>query len=126
MPATPMMPHISPSVSHAPWNGAEIYVAEPRDRLVDASVSQLDADGAIRGPHSPNPLRAHSQLARQRLHRARALGRAGDYGAAVRFAEEEFVRPQSCAVRPQVNVQTESLFLIGDRKSTRLNSSHGY
>src|SRR6185312_13131664 len=103
-----MMPHIARSVSHAPGNGAEIYVAQPRDRLFDRTVSQLDAEGAVLRADAATTQDRHPKFARERLDGGRALGRAGDHGATVGFAEQHVVRRKTYGVRLQIDVETQS------------------
>src|SRR5437667_48921 len=71
-PATPMMPHMLRSVSHASRNGAVIYVAQPGDRLVDRSVSQHKTEGPIHGTHRAGAEQRDTELAGQCLYRRRA------------------------------------------------------
>src|SRR5882672_3527014 len=106
------MPHILRSVSHASRNGAEIYVAEPRDRLLDLSVSQRDAESPFLRAYRARAKQRDAKLARQRLHRPDTLRCAGDDGSPVGLAEQYLVRGERCAVRGQVNVQTKSVLLI--------------
>src|SRR6266508_1691087 len=63
-----------------------------------------------RGPTVPQ--RSAAQLAGQCLHRAHALGGAGNDGSAVRFAEENLIRREACGVRREIHIQTEARFLI--------------
>src|SRR5258707_2961864 len=97
-PATPMMPHMLVSVSHTPWNGAEIYVAQPADRLVDRPVSQGDPEGALGAAHAARSEERHAQLAGDPLNRSRALRLGRDDGATVGFAERQLLRRESCVV----------------------------
>src|SRR2546425_12993476 len=99
-----MMPHMRRSVSHASRNGAEIYVSEPGDRLLDLSVSQRDAEGAVHGTYRTGPQDRDTKLTGQRLDRRRALRRTGDYGAPMGFAKKNLVRREACGVRRQINV----------------------
>src|SRR5690348_7829160 len=112
-PATPMMPHMRRSVSHASRNGAEIYVSEPRDRLLDLAVPQADAEGPVGGTDSSRTVDRNPQLTRERLHSPGALRRARDDHAAVGFAEQQFVRRATCVVRRQIHIETVSAFLVG-------------
>src|SRR6266508_2799092 len=57
-------------------------------------------------------VRRKAQLAGQCLHRAHALGGAGNDGSAVRFAEENLIRREACGVRREIHIQTEARFLI--------------
>src|SRR5436190_6808426 len=98
-PATPMMPHMLRSVSHASRNGAEIYVSQPRDRLLDLSVSQRDADTSIYIADLARAGARHAQLAGQCLNRPDPILGTGDNGAGVGFAEHHLVRGERCAVR---------------------------
>src|SRR5512145_284768 len=107
-----MMPHIVRSVSHAPWNGAEIYVSQPANRLCDRSVAQCDAESAARGSNAATTQCGHTEFAGQRLNRRGALRWTRNYGAAVAFAEQQLVRSERCTVRGQINVEPEAKFLI--------------
>src|SRR6266576_7368366 len=98
-PATPMMPHMLRSVSQASRNGAEIYVPQPRHRLVDLSVSQRDAESSVCIAHLARAGARHAQLAGQCLNCPDTILGTGDYGAAVGFAEQHLVRGERCAVR---------------------------
>src|SRR6266478_7585186 len=111
-PATPMMPHILRSVSHTSRNGAEIYVSETRDRLLDLSVSQRDAEGPILRADGAGAEERDAELAGQRLHCSRALRGTRNDGATVGFAEQKLVRREACGVRRQIHVKAEPVFLI--------------
>src|SRR3989442_15177097 len=106
------MPEMRRSVSHRSGNGAEIYVAQPGDRLVDRAVSQRDAEGAVHGTYRTRPQDRDSKLTGQRLDWRRALRRTGDHGAPVGFAEQKLVRREACGVRRQIHVEAEPVFLI--------------
>src|SRR5262245_15051865 len=108
-----MIPHILRSISHASRNGAEIYVPQPRDRLLDFPVSQREAESSVHGADLARAVTWHAQLTGERLDRGRAFRWARDYGAAVRFAEQQLRRRKSYAVRRKINVQTESMFRKG-------------
>src|SRR6267378_2392798 len=112
-PATPMMPHILRSVSHASRNSVGIYVSEPRNTLLHLAVSQGDADGTVARSHRAAPQRWDAQLAGQCLDGAGALWRTGNYSAAVGFAEENLVGREACSVRREIYNQTEARFRIG-------------
>src|ERR1043166_9927420 len=107
-----MIPHILRSVSHASRNSAEIYVAQPPDRLLDLSVSQRDLEGALGGADGAGAMDRNAQLTREHLYRPGALRSARDNCPAVRFAEQQLVRRASCVVRRQVNVESKSVFLV--------------
>jgi hypothetical protein len=68
-----MMPHILRSVSHTSRNGAEIYVSETRDRLLDLPVSQGDAEGPILRADGAGAEERHAELAGERLYCTGAL-----------------------------------------------------
>src|SRR6267378_3426334 len=107
-----MMPHILRSVSHASRNCAEIYVSEPRDRLLDLSVSQRNAEGPILRAHGASAKQGDAELAGERLDRGHALRGTRDDGAPVRLAEQKLVRREPCGVRRQIHVEAEPVFLI--------------
>src|SRR6266576_590683 len=98
-PATPMMPHMLRSVSHASRDGAEIYVPQPRHRLLDLSVSQRDADTPIYIADLARARARHAQLAGQCLNCPDSILGTCDDGTAVRFAEQHLLRGERCAVR---------------------------
>jgi hypothetical protein len=62
------------SISHASRNSVEIYVSEPRDRLLDLSVSQPDAEGPIYGTHGARAADRDAELTGESLYDARAIG----------------------------------------------------
>src|SRR5439155_22856992 len=111
-PATPMMPHMLRSVSHASRNGAVIYVAQPGDRLVERSVSQRKAEGPIHGTHRAGAEERDTELAGQCLYRRRALLCARNHGAAVGFAEQQLVGREACGVGRQIDVETKTRLLV--------------
>src|SRR5258705_6238159 len=98
-PATPMMPHMLRSVSHAPGNRAEIYLAQPSHRRCDRIVSQSDAEGTVHRADHADALRRDTELAGQHVNRSGTLRRTRDHGAAVGFAEQYLVRRERCAIR---------------------------
>src|SRR5882762_309570 len=84
-----------------------------RSRLTCSSVSQGDADGAVARSHRAAAQHWDAQLAGQCLDGAGALWGAGNYSAAVGFAEENLVGREACSVRREIHIQTEARFRIG-------------
>src|SRR5207248_677373 len=101
------------SISHASRNSAEIYVPQTLDRLLDGSpVAQCDSEGCVDRPDAPDSQDRDTELTGQCLNDGSTLGCAGDYGAAVRFAEQQLLRRAWCVVRGQVDVQAEPTLLV--------------
>src|SRR5437763_1019761 len=107
-----MMPHMSWSVSHATGYRAEIYVAQPPDTVRHLSVAQPDAHTPATLAHRARAVRRHAEVPGERGDGAPALGVAGDHRAAVRLAEEHFVRRETCNVRREVDVEAEAGLVV--------------
>src|SRR6266516_3725942 len=107
-----MMPHMSPSVSHATGYRAEIYVAQPLDTVRHLSVAQPDAHAPATLAHRARVVRRHADLPGERGDGAPVLGVAGDPRAAVRLAEQDLHGRKPKAVSRKVDVEAEARLVV--------------
>src|SRR5438034_9455866 len=104
-PVPPMMPHMSPSVSHATGYRAEIYVAQPLDTVRHLPVAQPDTHAPATLAHRARAVRRHVEFPGERGDGVPVLGVAGDHRAAVRLAEQDLHGRKPKAVSRKVDVE---------------------